>query len=127
MKNLKYLKYALYFFFLIDLLIFLSSQFAPELFLSISPQFNLGGPSFSYPRLVGVLFLMIGIVRLYGGIFIHEKGAFQLATISWGIEISYILIEVVRGQFDLKQNIAVLLACFFMLVWSVYLYRRNVS
>ena len=127
MNNLKSLKYALFFFFLIDLFIFLSSQFAPELFLSISPQFNLGGGNFSYPRLVGILFLMIGIVRLYGGLFIHEKGAFQLGIISWGVEISFILIEVCRGQFTFKQNIAVLLACFFMLVWSVYLYRRNVS
>lgn len=127
MNNLKSLKYALFFFFLIDLFIFLSSQFAPELFLSISPQFNLGGANFSYPRLVGVLFLMIGIVRLYGGLFIHEKGAFQLGIISWGVEISFILIEVCRGQFTFKQNVAVLLACFFMLVWSVYLYRRSVS
>lgn len=127
MKNIKNLKLALYFFFLIDAFIFLSSQLKPELFLSISPQFNVGGPNFIYPRVVGILFLMIGFVRLYGGIYIQEKGAYQLAMISWVVEIIYILIEIVRGLFSLQQNLFVLMACLFMLIWSLYLFKVKVE
>jgi hypothetical protein len=71
----KYLRYALIFFFVVDASMFVVYQTAPGLLAGFLPQFDVGEKGNMYPRLVGVLFLMLGIARLYGGICIDERGA----------------------------------------------------
>jgi len=127
MNKLNTLKYVLFFFFFVDILIFISSQLSPNLFVSVMPQFNVESINNSYPRLVGILFLMLGIVRLYGGLYIHDKGVFQLALISWVVEFVYVLIEIIRGQFVFQENILVFVACILMFTWSLLLYRKSIG
>jgi hypothetical protein len=121
MKNLKY---ALMFFFIVDVAIFLVSQIAPILLVTLLPQFNIESVGGSYPRLVGILFLALGLARLYGGLYIEEKGAVTVSIWSWVIELAYIVTELIHGQFLISENLATLVLAPLMIVWSLYYYRK---
>ena len=122
MKNLKY---ALIFFFVVDILIFLISQINSELLITFLPQFNLESEGNSYPRLVGVLFLALGLARLYGGLYIKEKGAFIVSIWSWVVELIYTISELLYGQFIVNENIAGLVLAPLMLIWSLIYFNKN--
>lgn len=121
---MKYLKYALIFFFAVDIAIFFMSQFNPTLLVEFLPQFNIESVNNTYPRLVGILFLALGIARLYGGLYINEKGAFIVSTWSWIIELIYTITELFYGQFVVSENIAGLVLAPLMLIWSLLYYRK---
>ncbi|MEX0274260.1 MAG: hypothetical protein AB3N16_07780 [Flavobacteriaceae bacterium] len=122
---MKYLKYALIFFFVVDILIFLISQINPEFLVTLLPQFDLESVDNAYPRLVGVLFLALGLARLYGGLYINEKGAFIVSMWSWVVELVYTLSELFRSQFVVGENIAGLVMAPLMLIWSLMYFTKN--
>jgi len=122
---MKYLKYALIFFFVVDAMMFLFSQINPDLFVSVLPQFNIESADNTYPRLVGVLFLALGIARLYGGLYIKEKGAFIVSIWSWIIELGYTVIEIFQEQFIFSENIMAFVLAPLMLIWSLSYYRKS--
>ncbi|MGI9390648.1 MAG: hypothetical protein ACR2O1_11380 [Boseongicola sp.] len=113
------------FFAIVDFIIFLISQANPSLLVVILPQFDIESAGSSYPRLVGILFMMLGLVRLYGAIFIDQKGAFVLAMWSWVVELIYTISELSRGQFALTENVLGLTLAPIMLIWSVQYYRAH--
>lgn len=127
MKDMKYLKYALIFFFIVDLIIFLVSQIDANLLVSLLPQFNLESEGNTYPRLVGLLFLMLGLARLYGGLYITEKGAFIVSIWSWVVELVYTLSELIYGNFSITENIMALVLAPLMLIWSLVYYNKSFS
>ena len=122
---MKYLKYALIFFFIVDLLIFLMAQLNPELLVTLLPQFDLTSGNHTYPRLVGILFLALGLARLYGGLFIQEKGAFIVSIWSWIVELIYTISELFRGQFSVDENMMALVLAPVMLVWSLVYFKKT--
>lgn len=122
---MKYLKYALIFFFVVDLLIFFLSQFSPEMLIILLPQFAIDSVANAYPRLVGVLFLALGLARLYGGLYMNEKGAFMLSMWSWVVELVYTISELARGTFQVSENLMALVLAPIMLIWSIVYYRRT--
>jgi hypothetical protein len=122
---MKFLKYALIFFALVDFLMFLVSQTSPEQLVTYLPQFDIESVGNTYPRLVGILFLMLGLARFYGALHIHEKGAFVLSMWSWVVELIYTISELSHGQFILAENLMGLTLAAFMLIWSSLYYRRN--
>jgi hypothetical protein len=77
---MRYLKYALIFFVVVDVSIFLVSQVAPDVLVTLLPQFDIESAGSTYRRLVGVLFLALGLARLYGGVYIEEKRAVAVAA-----------------------------------------------
>lgn len=119
------LKYALLFFFAVDTVIFFISQVAPDLLVTLLPQFNIESTENTYPRLVGILFLMLGIARLYGGLFIHERGAVLVSIWSWTVELIYIGSELISGPFVIGENIATLILAPLMLAWSIVYYKKT--
>lgn len=119
---MKALKYALFFFFVVDATMFVAFQAKPELLLAVLPQFDIESAGGAYPRLVGVLFLALGLARLYGGLYIHEKGAFVVSMWSWVVELIYTLSELMRGQFAIEENIMALVLAPAMLAWSIRYY-----
>lgn len=119
------LKYALIFFSVVDFAIFFMSQIAPDLLVSNLPQFNIESTDNTYPRLVGILFLMLGLARLYGGFFMHEKGAVLLSIWSWVVELIYICSELFIGPFIIAENVATLVLAPLMLVWSIFFYKNT--
>ena len=122
---MNYLKYALLFVFAVELSMFAMSQFNPEYFVSALPQFNVESVDYTYPRLVGVLFLMLGLAKLYGALYITEKGAFVVSMWSWVVEFFYILSEVVHGQFLWTDAVSGLAIPPLMLIWSLLYYRKH--
>jgi len=122
---MKYLKYALVFFFVVDAMMFLLSQIRPDFFVSALPQFDIESAENTYPRLVGVLFLALGLARLYGGLYINEKGAFILFMWSWIIELVYTVIEIVHEQFIFSENIMAFVLAPLMFIWSLSYYRKT--
>jgi len=122
---MKYLKYVLVFFFIVDVLIFLIAQVNPELLVEFLPQFNLESVDNTYPRLVGVLFLILGLSRLYGGLYIKEKGAFVISMWSWIVELIYTISEIIHGQFAVNENIMALVLAPVMLFWSFMYFKRT--
>lgn len=104
---------------------FLVSQVNTSLLVSYLPQFDIKSAGDGYPRLVGILFLMIGLARLYGALYINEKGAFTLSIWSWVVELIYTISELLRGQFSLAENVMGLTLAPLMLIWSVQYYRKN--
>jgi len=122
---MKYLKYVLVFFFIVDVLIFLIAQVNPELLVEFLPQFNLESVDNAYPRLVGVLFLILGLSRLYGGLYIKEKGAFVVSMWSWIVELTYTISELIHGQFSVIENIMALVLAPIMLLWSFMYFKRT--
>jgi len=122
---MKYLKYVLVFFFIVDVLIFLIAQVNPELLIELLPQFNLESVDNTYPRLVGVLFLILGLSRLYGGLYIKEKGAFIVSMWSWIVELTYTISELIHGQFSVIENIMALVLAPIMLLWSFMYFKRT--
>ena len=124
-QNMKKLKYALIFFFIVDFLIFIISQINPEFLVTVLPQFNIESADNTYPRLVGVLFFALGLARLYGGLYIKEKGAFIVSMWSWVVELIYTVSELLHGQFIAMENIAGLLLAPLMLIWSIIYFRKT--
>lgn len=124
---MKYLKYALIFFFVVDIAIFFMSQFNPTLMVEFLPQFNIESIDNTYPRLVGILFLALGLARLYGGLFIKEKGAFIVSMWSWVVELVYTISELLHGQFIASENIAGLVLAPLMLILSLLYFRKTFS
>jgi hypothetical protein len=122
---MKYLRYALIFFFVVDVLMFVVYQTAPESLATALPQFDVESVGNTYPRLVGNLFLMLGIARLYGGLFIQQKGAFTVSMWSWVVELIYTVTELCRGQFALSENVMALVLAPLMLGWSLFYYRKT--
>lgn len=122
---MKYLKYALIFFFVVDIAIFFMSQFSPTLMVEFLPQFNIESIDNTYPRLVGILFLALGLARLYGGLYINEKGAFIVSIWSWVVELIYTITELFHGQFVVSENIAGLVLAPLMLIWSLIYFKNN--
>jgi hypothetical protein len=122
MKNLKY---ALIFFFVVDFLIFILSQTNPDLLVRFLPQFDLESEGNSYPRLVGILFLILGLARLYGGLYMNEKGAFLVSIWSWVVELIYTFSELFYGQFIISENIAGLVLAPLMLIWSLVYFKKT--
>jgi hypothetical protein len=125
--QLKFLKYALILFAVVDVLMFLISQTRPGLLIAYLPQFDIESVDNTYPRLVGMLFLMLGLARLYGALYIKEKGAFVLSMWSWVVELTYTVSELSHGQFVLVENLMGLTLAPLMLIWSFLYYRRNFS
>ncbi|CAM1373550.1 hypothetical protein [Tenacibaculum xiamenense] len=121
----KYLKYLLIFFFIVDLIIFILSQVQPDFLLSLLPQFDIESNNNTYPRLVGILFLSLGLARLYGGLFIKEKGAFMVSIWSWVVELIYTLTELARGEFILNENLMALVLAPLMLFWSLLHFKKT--
>jgi len=122
---MKYLRYALIFFFVVDVLMFVVYQTAPETLATTLPQFDVESVGNTYPRLVGNLFLMLGIARLYGGLCIQEKGAFTVSMWSWVVELVYTVTELLHGQFALSENVMALVLAPLMLGWSLFYYRKT--
>ena len=122
---MKYLKNALIFFFAIDISMFIMSQVAPGLFVSLLPQFNIESTDNIYPRAVGTLFLMLGLARLYGGLYINEKGALIVSMWSWIVELVYTIIEIFHGQFIITENVMAVVLAPLMLAWSVVYYKKT--
>lgn len=106
---------------------FLASQTRPEFLVGYLPQFDIVSVDNTYPRLVGVLFLMLGLARLYGAIYIMEKGAFTVSMWSWVVELIYTISELLRSNFMLAENLMGLTLAPLMLLWSLHHYRRNFS
>jgi hypothetical protein len=122
---MRYLRYALIFFFVVDVRMFLVYQTAPELLATVLPQFNIETLGNTYPRLVGNLFLMLGLARLYGGLCIQEKGAFTVSMWSWVVELIYTVTELLHGQFALSENVMALVLAPLMLGWSLFYYKKT--
>ena len=121
--ELKYLKYALVGFALVDFVIFIAAQVSPTTLVGLLPQFDIESENNSYPRLVGVLFLMLGLARLYGALHMNEQGAFAVSMWSWVVELIYTTSELLRGQFVLTENLLGLILAPLMLIWSIQYYR----
>ena len=68
---------------------------------------------------------MLGLARLYGGLFIHERGAFVVSMWSWVVELVYTCTELARGQFIFSENIVALALAPLMLGWSLAYYRQT--
>ncbi len=122
---MKYLKYALIFFFAVDIAIFFISQFSPELLVEFLPQFNIESAGHTYPRLVGILFLALGLARLYGGLYIKEKGAFIVSMWSWVVELIYTISELSHGQFILSENLMAIILAPLMLILSLLYFKKT--
>lgn len=122
---MKALKYALFFFFAVDVMMFILFQTNPALLLRALPQFDIESSGGAYPRLVGLLFLALGLARLYGGLFIHEKGAFIVSMWSWLIELIYTVSELIQGQFILSENLMALILAPAMFAWSLSYYIKT--
>ena len=121
---MRYLKHALIFFAAADLLMFLASQVNPELLVRLLPQFDVESTGHGYTRLVGILFLMLGIARFYGGVYIDQRGAFVVSIWSWAIELIYTVTEILRGLFAVSENLLALVLAPLMLAWSLAYYRQ---
>lgn len=124
---MKYLKYALIFFAAVDIVMFLVSQTAPDVLVRYLPQFDIESVDNTYPRLVGILFLMLGLARLYGALFINQKGALIVSMWSWVVELIYTVSELFHGQFLVVENIAGLVLAPIMLIWTLIYYRNVFS
>ncbi len=122
---MKALKYALFFFFVVVVTMFILFQTHPALLLSALPQFDIDSAGGAYPRLVGILFLALGLARLYGGLFMHQKGAFVVSMWSWVIEIIYTISELIHGQFTLIENMMALILAPLMFIWSLSYYLKT--
>jgi len=122
---MKYLKPALILFFCVDTLMFLVYQTAPDILATALPQFDIESAGGAYPRLVGNLFLMLGLARLYGGLFMHQQGAFIVSMWSWVVELIYTGTELAHGQFILSENIVALVLAPLMLGWSLVYYQKT--
>jgi hypothetical protein len=120
-----FLKYALIFFFAVDIAIFFISQFNPELLVEFLPQFNIESAGYTYPRLVGILFLALGLARLYGGLYIKEKGAFIVSMWSWVVELIYTISELSHGQFILSENLMAIILAPLMLILSLLYFKKT--
>ncbi|MEM7180663.1 MAG: hypothetical protein AAF518_07110 [Spirochaetota bacterium] len=121
---MKYLKGALIFFAIVDFAMFLVYQSNPDLLAPFLPQFNLQSTDHIYQRLVGNLFLMLGLARLYGALYLHEKGAIIVSMWSWVVELVYTSTELAHGQFMLVENIMALVLAPAMLFWSFTFYKK---
>jgi hypothetical protein len=93
--------------------------------VSSLPQFDIQSAGNSYPRLVGLLFLMLGLGRLYGGLNIQEKGAVAVSMWTWVVELAYVTTEIFRGQFTFSENVATFVLAPLMLAWSIHYYRKT--
>ena len=83
------------------------------------PQFRVEGSGDTYIRLVGFLFLALGLARLYGGLWSQERGAFSLSMWSWAVELTFTVNEIAKGKFALTENAAARVLAPAMLAWSV--------
>lgn len=124
---MKYLKQALIFFFIVDIIIFFVYQINPDLMVLFFPQFDLKISGNAYPRLVGILALALGMMRLYGALYIHEKGALIVSLSSWIVELVYIVSEIMRGQFTIIENLLGLIVAPLMIVWTMLYFRKYFS
>jgi hypothetical protein len=118
------LKYVLIFFGAVDIAIFLTSQAAPETLVTLLPQFDVESVGNTYPRSIGAMFLMIGLARLYGGLFIHQKSALVLSIWSWVVELTHLVTEIMHAQFAVSENLVALVGAPLMLIWSLVYYRK---
>ena len=124
---MKYLKHALIFFFVVDVSIFVMSQAAPSMLVTLLPQFDIESAGNTYPRLVGFLFLSLGLARLYGGLYIQERGALIVSMWSWVVELAYVFAELIQGPFIVSENIATFVLAPLILGWSLLYYRKAFS
>ncbi len=119
------LRYAILVFVAIDATIFVTSQVAPETLRQLMPQFDTETGGDAYLRAVGMMFLALGLMRLYGSLFITNKRAFQLALYSWAIELLFTVTELARGASFFSASIAPILVVSGMLIWSCIYYQRH--
>ena len=112
---MKALKYSLVFFFVVDMTIVLVSQLAPRALSWMFPQYD--------ARWVGALFLVLGCARLYGGLRIPDRRAFQVSILSWIVELVYNGIAMVR--MPLFPNVVGTVVCIFMFAWSIVIFRQS--
>lgn len=68
--------------------------------------------------------MMFGLTRLYGAVYIQEKGAFVVSIWSWVGELTYIIAGVFYGHFVLSETLTILVLASMMLVWSLLYYRQ---
>jgi hypothetical protein len=122
---MKVLKYTLISIAIFDLTLFLISQFNTDLFVSMSPQIHITNGDYNYPRLVGFLMLSLGLPRLYGGLFIKEKGAFIASIWSWVIELVWVIAFIMYGTTNVEENLMPLLLAPCFIIWSIIYYRKN--
>ncbi len=122
---MKPLKYTLIFIAIFDLILFSLSQFNTELFVSMSPQIHVTDGDYNYPRVAGFLILSLGVLRLYGGLFIKEKGAFIASIWSWVIELVWIIAFIMYGASTLEESIMSLVLTPAFIIWSIIYYRKN--
>ena len=122
---MKFLKYTLIFVAIFDLILFLISQFNTELFLSMSPQIHVADGDYNYPRIAGFLILSLGVLRLHGGLFIKEKGAFIASIWSWIVELIWIVAFYLYGASKLEEIIMPIILAPLFIIWSIIYYRKN--
>ena len=67
------LQVVLYLLFAADTIIFILPQIDPDFFVIKIPYWANEQDSGQYSRLVGVFFLLLGIVKLHGANHLHEK------------------------------------------------------
>jgi hypothetical protein len=103
------------------------SQINSKMVTTLLPQFNIESADNAYPRLVGILFLALGLARLYGGMYFEEKGAIIVSMWSWVVELIYVTTELFRGQFILSENVVTLILAPLMLIWTLYYYKLHLS
>ena len=91
----------------------------------MSPQIHVTDGDYNYPRLAGFLILSLGVLRLYGGLFIKEKGAFIASIWSWVIELVWIIAFIMYGASTLEESIMSLVLTPAFIIWSIIYYRKN--
>ena len=119
------LKYVLIGGGLFDFLIYAMSLGDYHTFIKFFPMNASIDPKF--PRLVGCFFLILGLARMHGGLFIEEKGSYRLALISWFIEILFYATEVHFGTLDLRKDkvLPIIVICGTIALWSILVYPRD--
>jgi len=112
--NMKLVQLALVANFVLDVLAFLLGFTGHPLFFEIITQ-RVGallgcnatssalstGVCSTYLVAASLLILFLGIVRLYGGLYFHESGAFQLAILSYLAEIAWFSLGIAAGTLRL--------------------------
>ena len=122
---MKAFKAALYFFALLDGAFFLVAQIQPRVLAEAVPAFAIESGDAAYTRLVGMLFLTLGVLRLCGSLFSEQKLAFQLMMLSWAIELFYFLTAFLHGRVAIADVIPPIVIVTGMLLWSVRQYRAG--
>lgn len=111
--------------FVFDVLLFVIAYINPELLAFFNPQVIISNGDYSYARLVGIFFLALGFTRLYGGLYIEEKGAFTAFMWTLVVEFFYVLSGIYYGLGTLGESFPPLIPLTIFFIWSAIYYRRT--